>query len=89
MLNKQDIDSFDSKQCNVAEKRAIFKCQPFIVVDKNNIELVNKNNFAKLFKYNSNSTAIALSNADTQLFFDARMAMMKMCFMMIKSIFAI
>ncbi|RDU58982.1 lipase family protein, partial [Helicobacter sp. MIT 14-3879] len=78
ILDKQDIDNLDSKQCSIAEKRAIFKCQPFKITDKDGNEVLSENNIAKLFRYNSNSTKIALYNDKSSVsYFDARLSMMK------------
>lgn len=78
ILDKQDIDKLDPKQCSIAEKRAIFKCQPFTIIDRDGNEVLSKNNIAKLFRYNSNSTKIALySDESNTSYFDARISMMK------------
>lgn len=78
ILDKTEIDNLDPKQCSIAEKRAIFKCQPFIIVNEYGDDVLNKDNIAKLFRYNSNSTKIALySDESNTSYFNARLSMMK------------
>lgn len=83
MLDENDIKNFNPKQCNLAERRAIFKCQPFIIIDKNGISILdndsiesNKHKFSQLFKYNSNLSQCVLNN-DSEIFFKAKISMMK------------
>lgn len=76
ILDKTEIDNLDPKQCSIAEKRAIFKCQPFIIVNEYGDDVLNKDNIAKLFRYNSNSTKIVLySDESNTSYFNARLSM--------------
>ena len=51
VLDKAFFDGLENKQCSVAELRCVLKCQPFIVVDENNQEVLNENNRAEIFYY--------------------------------------
>ena len=51
ILDRDYFDSLANKQCNVTDIRAFIKCQPFIVVDKNNQEILQADNMTELFLY--------------------------------------
>lgn len=51
ILDKAFFDELENKQCSVAELRSVLKCQPFIVVDENNQEVLNESNRTELFCY--------------------------------------
>ena len=78
MIDKDDLYKLKDNKCTLAEKRAIFKCQPFVIVNRKDKEVLdNQEKITKLFKYNSNSSKIILSNDETnQQYFNARIAMM-------------
>ncbi|RDU61479.1 hypothetical protein CQA53_10055, partial [Helicobacter didelphidarum] len=78
MIDKDDLDKLKDKRCTLAEKRAIFKCQPFVIVDEEDKEVLdNQEKITRLFRHNSNSTQVVLSNDETnQKYFNARIAMM-------------
>lgn len=78
LIDKDDLRKLKNNTCTLAEKRAIFKCQPFVIVNRKNKEVLdNQEKITKLFKYNSNSSKIILSNDETnQQYFNARIAMM-------------
>lgn len=56
ILDKDFFDNLKNKKCSVAEIRSLLKCQPFIVVDENNEEILNEDNMAKLFFYKEFTT---------------------------------
>ena len=51
ILDRDCFDDLTNKQCNVADIRAFMKCQPFIVIDENNQEILQENNMTTLFLY--------------------------------------
>ena len=51
ILDKKFFDELENKQCSVAELRSVLKCQPFMVVDENNKEILNESNRAEIFYY--------------------------------------
>ena len=51
ILDKTFFDELENKQCSVAELRSVLKCQPFMVVDENNQEVLNESNRTELFCY--------------------------------------
>ncbi|WP_300900641.1 hypothetical protein [uncultured Helicobacter sp.] len=51
ILDKKFFDELENKQCSVAELRSVLKCQPFMVVDENNKEVLNESNRAEIFYY--------------------------------------
>ena len=51
ILDRDYFDNLANKQCNVTDIRAFIKCQPFIVVDKNNQEILQADNMTELFLY--------------------------------------
>ncbi|WP_334085232.1 lipase family protein [Helicobacter typhlonius] len=56
ILDKDFFDNLKNKKCSVAEIRSLLKCQPFIVVDENNEEILNEDNMTKLFFYKEFTT---------------------------------
>ncbi|RDU59413.1 lipase family protein [Helicobacter sp. MIT 14-3879] len=60
ILDKKYFDDLENKkECSVADMRAMLKCQPFMVVDKDNKEILNKHNITDLFLH-KDFTRIAL-----------------------------
>ena len=51
ILDKEFFDELENKQCSVAELRSVLKCQPFMVVDENNEEILTESNRAEIFYY--------------------------------------
>ncbi|MGX3045816.1 lipase family protein [Helicobacter sp. T3_23-1056] len=51
ILDRDYFDNLANKQCNITDIRAFIKCQPFIVVDKNNQEILQEDNMTELFLY--------------------------------------
>ena len=78
MIDKEYVYKLKDKKCTLAEKRAIFKCQPFVIVNRENKEVLdNQEKITKPFKYNSNSSKVILSNDEiNQQYFNARISMM-------------